>query len=86
MQPPWNDNLTKVIMEALMIGDGLPSNQIVMKFILFSVSSVNVCEGINIDVTKQIHGNYVLHPIRVHCINVQTLSILLLVICFRNLL
>jgi len=39
----------------LMIGDGLPSNQIVMKFILFSVGNVNVCEGINIDVTKQIH-------------------------------
>jgi hypothetical protein len=67
-----------------MIGDGLPSNQIVMKFILFSVGSVNVCEGINTDVTKQIHDNYVLHPIRVHCmvhcINVQTLSRLLLVI------
>lgn len=42
-------------MAALMIGDGLPSNQIVMKFILFSVGNVNVCEGINIDVTKQIH-------------------------------
>jgi hypothetical protein len=75
---------------ALMIGDGLPSNQIVMKFILFSVGNVNVCVGIKIDVTKQIHDNYVLCSIRVHfmahCINVQTLSRLLVVICFRNLL
>jgi len=42
-------------MEALMIGDGLPSNQIVINFILFGVGNVNVCEGIKIDVTKQIH-------------------------------
>jgi hypothetical protein len=53
-------------MEALMIGDGLTSNQIVMKFILFGVGGVNVCEGIKIDVTKQIHDNYVLCSIRVH--------------------
>ncbi len=38
-----------------MIGDGLPSNQIVIKFILFGLGNVNVCEGIKIDVTKQIH-------------------------------
>jgi len=61
-----------------------------MKFILFSVGNANVCEGINIDVTKQIHDNYVLCSIRVHfmahCINLQTLSRLLVVICFRNLL
>jgi hypothetical protein len=73
-----------------MIGNGLPSNQIVMKFILFGVGGVNVCEGIKIDVTKQIHDNYVFLSIRVHCmaycINVQTLSRLPLVICFRNLL
>jgi len=38
-----------------MIDDGLPSNQIIIKFILFGVGGVNVCEGINLDVTKQIH-------------------------------
>jgi hypothetical protein len=36
------DNLTKVIMEALTIGGGLPRDQIVQKFICFGANGVNV--------------------------------------------
>ncbi len=37
-----NDNLTKVIMEAFMIGESLPRNQIAQKFICFGADGVNV--------------------------------------------
>jgi hypothetical protein len=38
----WSDKLTKVIMEALVIGGGLPWNQIAQKLICFGVDGVNV--------------------------------------------
>jgi hypothetical protein len=37
-----NDNLTKVIMEALTIGGELPTNQIAQKLIYFGANGVNV--------------------------------------------
>jgi len=37
-----NDNLTKVVMEVLMIGGGLPKNQIAYKFIYFGENNDNV--------------------------------------------
>jgi len=37
-----NDNWIKVIMEALLIGGGLPWNEIAQKFIYFGVDGVNV--------------------------------------------
>jgi hypothetical protein len=40
-----NDNLTNVIMEALMIDEGLPLNQTAQKFICFGVDGVNVFQG-----------------------------------------
>jgi hypothetical protein len=40
-----NDNLTKVIMEILMIGGGFPRNQIAQKFICFGANGVNVFQG-----------------------------------------
>jgi hypothetical protein len=40
-----SDILTKVIMEALMIGGGLPQNQIAQKLICFEVDGVNVFQG-----------------------------------------
>jgi hypothetical protein len=37
-----SDNLTKVVMEVLMIGGGLPKNQIAYKFIYFGGKNDNV--------------------------------------------
>jgi hypothetical protein len=37
-----SDNLTKVIVEVLTIGEGLPINQIAQKFICFGANGVNV--------------------------------------------
>jgi hypothetical protein len=37
-----SDNLTKVIMEVLMIGGELPRDQIAPKFICFGANGVNV--------------------------------------------
>jgi hypothetical protein len=37
-----SDNLTKVIVEVLTIGEGLPRDQIAQKFICFRVDGVNV--------------------------------------------
>jgi hypothetical protein len=37
-----SDNLTKVVMEVLMIGGGLPKNQIAYKFIYFGEKYDNV--------------------------------------------
>ncbi len=45
-----SDNLTKVIMEVLTIGEGLPRDQIAQKFICFGVDGV----------TKHIHDIYAL--------------------------
>jgi hypothetical protein len=87
-----SDNLTKVIMEALMIGGGVPRNQIAQKLICFGANYVNVFQGTNSGVTKQIKKNYVFHSIGVHCmahhtnLAVQTLLGLLLVIQLENML
>ncbi len=62
-----SDNLTKVIMEALMIGGGVPKDQIAQKLICFGANGVNVFQGTKSDVTKQIKDNYALHYIGVHC-------------------
>jgi hypothetical protein len=61
------DNLTKVIMEALMICGGVPKNQIAQKLICFGANGVDVFQGIKSGVTKQIKENYALHSIGVHC-------------------
>jgi hypothetical protein len=37
-----SDNTTKIIMESLMIGDGLPREQIAQKFICFRIDDVYV--------------------------------------------
>jgi hypothetical protein len=37
-----SDNMTNVIMEFLMSGDGLPRKKIAQKFILFWIDGVNV--------------------------------------------
>ncbi len=86
-----SDNLTKVIMEALIIGGGVLRNQIVQKLICFGANGIYVFQGTKNGVTKQIKENYVLHSIKVHymahCTNlvVQTLLGLLLMIQLENL-
>ncbi len=62
-----SDNLTKVIMEALIIGGGLPRDQIAQKLICFGVDGVNVFQGTKNGVTKHIHDTYAPHSIGVHC-------------------
>jgi hypothetical protein len=62
-----SDNLTKVIMEALTIGGGLPKYQIAQKLICFGVDGVNVFQGTKNGVTKYIHDTCALHSIGVHC-------------------
>jgi hypothetical protein len=47
-----SDNLTKVIMEVLTIGGGLPRYHIAQKFIFFGVDGVNVFKGTKNGVTK----------------------------------
>ncbi len=59
--------MTKVIMEALMIGGGVPRNQIAHKLICFGANGVNVFQDTKSGVTKQIKEFYVFHSIRVHC-------------------
>jgi hypothetical protein len=54
-----SDNLTKVIMEALMIGGGVPRDQIAQKLICFRIGGLNVFQGTNSGVIKQIKENYV---------------------------
>ncbi len=87
-----NDNLIKVIMEALMIGGGLLKDQIVQKLICFGANGVDVFQGTKNGVTKQIKDNYVPHSIEVHCmahhtnLKVQTLLGLHLMIHLENLL
>jgi hypothetical protein len=86
------DNLIKVIMEALMIGGGLPRDQIAQKLICFGANGVNVFHGTNNGVIKQNRDNYALHSIGVHCMAhytnlvVQTLLGLPLVIRLEKLL
>jgi hypothetical protein len=67
-----SDNLTKIIMEALMIGGGLPRNQIAQKLICFGVDSVNVFQGIRIGVTNR--SMIVMLPIvwEIHCMAHRT--------------
>ncbi len=47
-----SDNLTKVIMEALTVGGGLPRNQIVQKLICFGAYGVNDFQSTQNGVTK----------------------------------
>ncbi len=54
-------------MEALMIGGGFARDHIVNKIIVFGVDGVNFFQGTKIGVIKQIHGQYALHSIGVHC-------------------
>jgi hypothetical protein len=54
-------------MEALMIGGGVPKDQIAQKLIYFGVDGVNVCQGTKNGVAKQINDNYAPHYIGVHC-------------------
>jgi hypothetical protein len=87
-----SDNLTKVIVEALTIGGGLPRNLIAQKFIFFGANGINVFYGTKSGVTKQIHDICTLPFIKVHCmahcINlvVQTLMKLPLVVWIVGLL
>jgi len=67
-----NDNLTKVIMKALMIGGGVLRDQIAHKLICFGVDGVNVFQGTQSGVTKQIKENYAPHFIKVHCMAHRT--------------
>jgi hypothetical protein len=79
-------------MEAFTISGGVLRDQIAQKLICFEVDDVNVFQGTKSGVTNQIKENYAPHFIRVyymaHCTNLamQTLSRLLLVIQFENLL
>jgi hypothetical protein len=59
----WIDNFAKVIMEGLMIDCGLLRDQIAQKLICFRANGVNVFQGTNSGVTKQIRDNYALHSI-----------------------
>jgi hypothetical protein len=61
-----DDNLTKVIMEALMIGEGLPKKNKNSKFINFGVDGANVCQSTKLGVTKQIWDDYVPHSMGIH--------------------
>jgi hypothetical protein len=76
------DNLTKVIMETLIIGGGLWRDQIAKKFICFGANNI----------TKHICDSYVFHFIKVHCmahcinLAMQTLSKLPLMSHLENLL
>jgi len=87
-----SDNLTKVIMKALMINGCVLRDQIAQKLICFGVDGVNVFQGANSGVTKQMKENYAPHSIRVHCmvhhtnLAMQTLSGLPLMIQLENLL
>jgi hypothetical protein len=51
------NNLTKVIMEVVMIGGGLPQEQIAKKLICFGVDGANAFEGTKSSVTRQICDN-----------------------------
>jgi hypothetical protein len=87
-----NDNLIKVIMEALMIGGGVPRDQIAQKLICFGANGVDVFQGVKSGVTKQIKKNYAPHSIGAHCMAhctnlvMQILSRLPLVIRLENML
>ncbi len=46
------DNLTKVIMEEMTIGKGMPRNQLVSKLMNFGTSDVNVFQGTGVTLNK----------------------------------
>jgi hypothetical protein len=46
------DNLTKVIMEALTIGGGMPRNHVSTKLVSFGGNNVNVFQGTKFGVIK----------------------------------
>jgi len=79
-------------MEALMISDGLPRDQIAQELICFGAHGIDVFHGTKSGVIKQNRDNYALHSIRVHCMAhctnlvVQTLLGLPLMIHLENLL
>jgi hypothetical protein len=52
-----SNNLTKVIMEVVMIGGGLPQDQIAKKLICFGVDGANVFQGTKTSVIRQIYDN-----------------------------
>jgi len=56
-----SNNLTKVIMEMVMIGGGLPQAKIAKKFIYFGVDGANVFQGTKTSVTRQIRDNCAPH-------------------------
>ncbi len=58
-----NDNLTKVIMEALMIDGFFHETTLPISPIYFGVDGINVFSSTKISVIKQIHDNYYLHSI-----------------------
>jgi hypothetical protein len=62
-----NDNMTKVIMQVLMISGGVQRNQIAQKLICFGANGVNVFQGTKSGVTQQMKEFYALHSIGVHC-------------------
>jgi len=47
-----SDNLTKVIMEALTIGEGMPRDQVANKLMNFGTYDVNVFQGIGVTLSK----------------------------------
>jgi hypothetical protein len=46
------DNLTKVIMEALTIGKGMPRNQVASKLMNFGTNDVNVFQGAGVTLIR----------------------------------
>jgi hypothetical protein len=62
-----SDNLTKVIMEAVIIGGGLLRNWIAQKHTCFGTNGVNVFQGEKNGVIKHIYDTFAPHYIGVHC-------------------
>jgi len=87
-----SDNFTKVIMEALTIGGGMPKDQIVNKLMSFRTNDINVFQNTKSNVTKQIQDDYAPFSTGVHCmahqtnLAMQTLSAIPLVKCIESLL
>ncbi len=85
------DKLTKVIMEALSIGGGMPRNHVATKLICFGGDNVNVFQSTKFGVTKHIHNDYRFNSIRMHYMAhwmnlvVQTLLVFPLVKHIENL-
>ncbi len=61
-------------MEVVMIGGGLPQDQIAKKLICFGVDGANVFQGTKTSVIRQIYDNCAPHWIGVHCMHRHTNS------------